>query len=247
MFVPKLMSMFMLLALAAAQDTLAPTLAPTSAPTGVNETSADDDDYVVQKDCNMTLYHQWAQEDFQGISKDLVIPKTNLRWWDVENFEKNGPFVLRNSHAVEVLGTKCRQYMQAIKMGLSGRHGPVSDQAIFDVMCTEYCIVNDQFREEAMQVSGCNCMDLSTKSDEVGYSEAGDWCRENSGRMMCDELERCGTWECALYDFSCPRMEYNTLDIMLRGSPGDCGQGVGRFGGLMFGSLIGLAMSLWLL
>lgn len=49
MFVPKLISMFMLLALAAAQDTLAPTLAPTSAPTGVNETSADDDYYVVQK------------------------------------------------------------------------------------------------------------------------------------------------------------------------------------------------------
>lgn len=103
---------------------------------------------IIFSDCNMTLYHQWAQEDFQGISKDLVIPKTNLRWWDVENFEKNGPFVLRNSHAVKVLGTKCRQYMQAIKMGLSGRHGPVSDQAIFDVMCTEYCIVNDQFREE---------------------------------------------------------------------------------------------------
>ncbi|GMH83238.1 hypothetical protein TrVE_jg6500 [Triparma verrucosa] len=243
---PKSMSpfvlLFLLLSLASAQDpTNAPTVSP--APTAF-PTAAPTNETVTE--CDISAYNEWAAEEFQGISKDLVIPATNERWWDIQNYQTGVAFTLTNAHAVEVLGTKCRQYMQAIKIGLSGRHGPVSDQAIFDVMCTEYCVVNDQFREEAMSRSKCSCLDLSTKEWEVGYSVAGDYCRENSGRMMCDELERCGMWECALDDFSCPRMEYNTLDVLLRGNPGDCGEGVGVFGGLLLGTVMCLGMSLWL-
>ena len=120
--------------------------------------------------------------------------------------------------------------MKAIKLGLSGRHGPVSEQAVYDVMCMEFCTVNDLYRFQAMQRSGCTCMELSTKPDEIGFSRPGDWCRENSGRMMCEELERCGTWECEMEDFLCPRLEYNTLSVDLRGSADE--QGCSGVGGM---------------
>jgi len=149
--------------------------------------------------------------------------KQSVKWWDIVSFqnEKYAPgaseYIFSNGHAMDVLGTKCRQYMQAIQIGLSGRHGPVSEQAVWEVMCLPFCIENDQIRKDAMEYSCCDCMDLSTKPDEVGYSRSGDWCREESGRIMCEELERCGRWECELADFACPRMEYNTLDIDLKG------------------------------
>lgn len=85
-------------------------------------------------------------------------------------------------------------------------------------MCMKFCTLNDLFRVKAMEYSGCTCIELSTMPDEIGYSLPGDWCREESGRMMCEELDRCGTWQCELYDYECPRQEYNTLQIDLRGS-----------------------------
>eukprot|EP00518_Triparma_eleuthera_P003775 CAMPEP_0182455444 /NCGR_PEP_ID=MMETSP1319-20130603/1606_1 /TAXON_ID=172717 /ORGANISM="Bolidomonas pacifica, Strain RCC208" /LENGTH=260 /DNA_ID=CAMNT_0024653501 /DNA_START=106 /DNA_END=884 /DNA_ORIENTATION=- len=218
--------------------TPATTAAPTVnvAPTATNNTASADDDLADNSEtsatCNMTLYNIWANREFSGLDTEDIIAETNTRWWNIVKYDKDNPFILRNAHAVDVLGTKCRQYMQALKVGISGRHGPVPPQAIYDVMCTDFCTVNDLEREVAMQESGCNCMDLSTKPTEVGYSVPGDWCRENSGRMMCDELEYCGVWECALFDFSCPRMEYNTLNIELRGSPGECGAAFGRFAGV---------------
>ena len=52
---------------------------------------------------------------------------------------------------MEVMATKCRQYMQAIQLGLSGRHGPVSEQAVYEVMCMSFCTVNDQMRKDAIR------------------------------------------------------------------------------------------------
>jgi len=145
------------------------------------------------------------------------VPKTDERWWDIVKYTQDSFFTLTNGHAMEVLGTKCRQYIKAINVGLAGKHGPVSEQAIYDVMCTEYCNFSDLLRVEALETSGCTCMDLSTTSDQIGYSRQGDWCRENSGKILCEELDRCGVWNCQLVDFECPRQEYNTINVELRG------------------------------
>ena len=131
---------------------------------------------------------------------------------------------------------KCRSYLKSLEVGISGRHGPVSDQSIYDVMCMDYCVINDRQRIEAMEVSYCDCKELSTQPDEVGYSLEGDFCRENSGRMMCEELERCGVWDCNVVDFLCPRMEYDQSDVELRGKPGEC---TGA------GSVVGVGVAVW--
>jgi hypothetical protein len=178
-----------------------------------------------EKKCNITAYYEWGAMLFGDETLASVpepgqrIPETQVQWWDIDKFDnvETGGYSLTNEHGMEVMATKCRQYMQAIQLGLSGRHGPVSEQAVYEVMCMSFCTVNDQMRKDAMEYSCCSCMELSTQPDEVGFSRPGDWCREESGRMMCEELERCGTWECELDDYSCPRMEYNTLTIDLKG------------------------------
>ena len=208
-------------------------------------------------DCNITKYYEWFEEPFTELDQTYVVPATNLRWWDITNYNQyGGQFVLKNGNAMEVLGTKCREYLKAINIGLAGQHGPVSEQAIYDVMCTEYCNYNDLLRVAALQYSGCSCMELSTKSHEIGYSRPGDWCRENSGKILCEELDRCGVWECQLEDFSCPRQEYNTINVELRGfastdyagpNRGYCSGADGIFGSLILSSVLGLLGSIYLL
>ena len=204
----------------------------------------------------MTKYYEWFEEPFTELDQTLTIPATNQRWWDITHYGDNQLFTLKNGHAMEVLGTKCREYLKAINVGLAGQHGPVPEQAIYDVMCTEFCNYNDLLRVEALQQSGCTCMDLSTKEHAIGYSRPGDWCRENSGKILCEELDRCGVWECQLEDFSCPRQEYNTINVELRGfastdyagpSRGSCSGADGIFGSLMLSTVLGLLGSTFLL
>ncbi len=70
---------------------------------------------------------------------------------------------------------------------------------------------------EAMRISGCSCMNLSAQPEEVHFSKDGDFCRENTGRMLCDVFDQCGIWGCDLGDFMCPRYEYNKFNVPHRG------------------------------
>lgn len=119
------------------------------------------------------VYNIWANREFSGLDTEDIIAETNTRWWNIVKYDKENPFILRNAHAVDVLGTKCRQYMQALKVGISGRHGPVPPQAIYDVMCTDFCTVNDLEREMAMLVS-CKTRNATTQANPSVPTCEGD-------------------------------------------------------------------------
>ena len=93
-------------------------------------------------------------------------------------------------------------------MSSAGNHGPVAEQAIHDIMCSDKCILNDELRIEAMKVSGCTCIDLSKKVTDKVYTRNGNWCYQGSGHIICEELDICGVWNCNLVDFDCKRNEY---------------------------------------
>lgn len=60
----------------------------------------------------------------------------------------------------------------------------------------------------AMDWTGCRCSDLSTKEDSPYYRVDGDFCLENSARLLCNILGECDHWDCDLEDFMCPSHEF---------------------------------------
>ncbi|CAM9318368.1 unnamed protein product [Chrysoparadoxa australica] len=115
----------------------------------------------------------------------------------------------------------CYLMLDQLRLDRAGRHGPVEDRWIYDAMCSPQCRESDEARQEAMAVSGCNCLELSTQPGDPAYHIDGDWCLHNTGRMLCDVFDQCGVWACSLNDFMCPRLEYNRYKIRFRG-PGSC-------------------------
>lgn len=97
--------------------------------------------------------------------------------------------------------------MQRLKFDVAGRTGPVSAPAVWTFWCGSECSVSDEYHLRAMDWTGCSCLELSTQADSPLYRFEGDFCRENSGRLLCDILGICGVWGCALDDFMCPAHE----------------------------------------
>ncbi len=64
-------------------------------------------------------------------------------------------------------------------------------------------------------------MQLSTPKNSPYYRFDGDFCHENSGRLLCDILGVCGDWECDLEDFMCPSHEFRR-NFFLGYGLGDC-------------------------
>ncbi len=123
-------------------------------------------------------------------------------------------------------GALCSQSLSNVKIGRAGMHGNFSDQEIHDTMCHNNCLVSDSLREEAMNISRCTCLELSKPTNDPLFKFPGDWCRESSGSKLCQVLGICGEWSCALNDFHCKRMEYNTLFVPLKGQGNDCSRGI---------------------
>lgn len=48
-----------------------------------------------------------------------------------------------------------------------------------------------------------------------------------AARILCRVLDRCGSWDCRISDFMCPRHEYNWADVPY-GLNGDCKSGANR-------------------
>lgn len=84
--------------------------------------------------------------------------------------------------ALEVVSSSCRVMMDTLRLDRAGRNGPVPDKYIYDVMCANECTLSDAIREEAMELSSCTCLELSTQPSDPTYHTAGDWCVANSGR-----------------------------------------------------------------
>ena len=96
---------------------------------------------------------------------------------------------------MNVLSLLCRQSLSNLERHNAGTHGPVSDQDIHGSMCSNDCLKSDSMREMAMNVSGCNCMELSTNPEHSLFKAPGDWCGASSG--MCS-FSLCYCNECLL-------------------------------------------------
>lgn len=168
--------------------------------------------------CNRTRYVEWKQERYQGRLRN------DPKFW---RYQTQAQFVLTNDLALQIAYGICRHNMKSLIDFKAGRIGPIDDQTTYDIMCANYCLENDNIHEEAMSLSGCSCLQLSTQPGDDSYHVVGDWCRHNTGRMQCDILGFCGIWECRIDDFMCPRYEYNKRYIDFRGA-GHCINGTPR-------------------
>ena len=79
----------------------------------------------------------------------------------------------------------CRYQLNELRLRVAGWWGPVKEEDIYDMMCSNACLSNDAMHEEAMEESACNCVELSTKRSNL----EADFCAANSG----------GLNSCALY------------------------------------------------
>jgi hypothetical protein len=106
---------------------------------------------------------------------------------------------------------------------IAGRNtGPIRDWWIYDVMCSDECLETDTLHQDAMTASDCTCLELSTQTDDDSYHIEGDFCSENSARLMCTFLGHCGDWDCRISDFMCPRYAYNFLGNIQHRGPASC-------------------------
>jgi hypothetical protein len=71
-------------------------------------------------------------------------------------------------------------------------------------------------------------MDLSTKENSPYYRVEGDFCLENSARLLCDILGECGHWDCDLEDFMCPSHEFRRRYFTGYGY-GDCSAALKKY------------------
>eukprot|EP00953_Heterococcus_sp_UTEX-ZZ885_P030795 16235-Heterococcus_DN1.PRE.4 len=171
-------------------------------------------DNVYTGPCNATLYHNWYDQKYDG-----VLQSTPQFW-----IFSNAP--LSNGLAMEKAAVQCHTRLNQLRLDRAGRHGPVEDWWIYDMMCSEECMQSDKLRRTAMATSGCDCLQLSTPEGDPKYRVEGDWCTANSGRLLCSIFDQCGIWNCRISDFMCPRYEYNKYRVPLRGY-GSC-SGAGR-------------------
>ncbi|CAM9477461.1 unnamed protein product, partial [Scytosiphon promiscuus] len=166
--------------------------------------------------CNTTLYGEWYESPYSGALLDDLVG-----FWLFSDAE------LTNGQALEVVSSSCGVMMDTLRLDRAGRNGPVQDKYIYDVMCADECTLSDAVREDAMETSSCTCLQLSTQPTDPTYHTEGDWCVSNTGRILCETFGQCGTWDCRISDFMCPRYEYNKQVVPHRGK-GDCSGARGK-------------------
>ena len=143
---------------------------------------------------------------------------------------------ITNGQAMEASSVWCKENIQSIKDSSAGGHGPPQPDGclsadyhgnflltVHDAMCMNYCLSSDSLRAEAIILSQCNCLELSTKEDEISYTREGDFCLKNSGHLLCEKigLDTCNKCD-ELKDFTCARREYDAIQVPLRGYGNEC-------------------------
>ena len=157
--------------------------------------------------CNYTAYQSWQLQRYLGIlSKDP-------NFW---RYQTQTQFVLTKGLALELVVAKCQNEFTVLQTYKAGRSGPVTVQYAFKAMCSSYCMEADELSNQALDVTGCSCLELSTQKSSPFYQYEGDWCRHNTARLLCDILGYCGVWNCRIDDFMCPRYEWNKKFIPLK-------------------------------
>ena len=104
---------------------------------------------------------------------------------------------------------------------------PPSNVSIHDAMCNRYCMASDALRTNAMDVSHCSCLQLSTQNDSSSFTTEGDFCRKNSAIMLCSQIDAAGDMcrgmsKCEMNDFMCTRREYNKVEVATKGFGNEC-------------------------
>lgn len=165
--------------------------------------------------CDRAAYEAWRQELYTGA---LVGDPTFWR------YQTQRQFRLTNQLALELAVAACSKKFDLLYYYLAGRMGPIDIQHSYKTMCRDECLENDVIHEQAMAVSGCSCLELSTQPHESSYHIEGDFCRHNTARMLCDRVGYCGVWGCRIDDFMCPRYEWNKKMIPFKGI-GTCVRG----------------------
>lgn len=164
--------------------------------------------------CNRQAYSNWASSPYRGVLS------ADVNFW---MYQAN-QITLSNGLALQLTAGECTRLFDILLFYKAGRNGPITIQDSYKVMCSTYCLENDNLHNLAMEVSNCSCLDLSTPDTEVSYTVPGDWCYENSARINCKKLGFCGIWNCRVDDYNCERYEWNKKDIPLKG-PGTCIRG----------------------
>jgi hypothetical protein len=163
--------------------------------------------------CNHTGYNIWKEQPYANTALG-----GNPTFW---RYQTGSQFVLKNGLALELLVADCTSQFTNLITFLAGRSGPVPIQNEYKAMCSDYCLGLDALSQNALDTTGCSCLELSTQPASSFYSEPGDWCKQNSARLLCDILGYCGVWNCRIDDYMCPRYEWNKKTIDLKG-PGTC-------------------------
>jgi hypothetical protein len=169
----------------------------------------------VSGDCNLAKYQQWKSQLYTG---PLV---ADSEFW---RYQTQPDFLLTNFLATQLAVESCVRYFDLMYYYLAGRNGPVDIQTSYKTMCKSTCVESDALHQSAMEFSGCSCLELSTQESDSSYHLEGDFCRENSARLLCDKIGYCGVWDCRIDDFMCPRYEWNKKLIQFKGL-GTCDRG----------------------
>jgi len=191
--------------------------------------------------CNLTTYHEWYEAPYEDTAQAAIIEtelmtyysirRDEVKTWEIMAFDetqlqyRRGRGSVSNGQAMELSTEWCRSGLASLLTELAGGHGPVRDQSIHDAMC-HYCFISDALRVKAMNVSACDCLQLSTGPKDLAFVREGDYCQMNSGRLLCNAFpDRCSQEDCLLKDFHCPRREYDAIHVALKGLGGECSDG----------------------
>lgn len=180
-------------------------------------------------ECNLTRYREWYESDFTSYADEAgerISVDREVGFWGLTRSGSYFDYTMSFGIVMERSTKFCRESLKQLHVDIAGRHGGVHAYDVHGSMCSDYCVDSDVLHIEAMRQSGCDCMELSLSEtgDDVAdayFSREGEFCHDNSARILCEELDICGVWDCRLGDFMCPRHEYNKRHTRFRGL-GDC-------------------------
>jgi hypothetical protein len=165
--------------------------------------------------CDLQAYKTWFNKKYTG-----TLAADSAFWM----YQTQTQITLSNGLAMGLAHSNCKRLFDSLYFYRAGRMGPISIQDSYKIMCKSYCLEMDSLHEAAMAASQCSCLELSTPKTDTAFTREGDWCFQNSARMLCNIIGYCGVWNCRVSDYMCPRYEWNKKIIPLKG-PGTCIRG----------------------
>jgi len=80
--------------------------------------------------CNTTLYDEWLETEYNGgLLRDETV-------WQYDSLDLE----LTNRVMLQMVTARCREQFLLISEDVAGLHGPVTDQQLFDIMCSSACL-----------------------------------------------------------------------------------------------------------